>query len=154
MKYFWLTVRHKWYVLLAARKIGVPLWRALLHDLSKFTLAELPHYDRQFCGPKDDPGGFAKAWLHHYHRNAHHWEHWIVESLHSHSSPDRDECIVDNCLRMPDAYILEMIADWMGASKAYTGSWDMKDWLIKNLGKMKFHPGTRARVMALLAEVI
>lgn len=147
MKYFWLTVKHKWYVFLASFKIGLPLWRVLVHDLSKFTPAELPHYNRQFCGPKDDPQGFAVAWLHHYHRNDHHWEHWIVHSIHSHSSPTRDGgIIVDNCLEMPDDTVREMIADWMGASKAYTGSWDMESWLSKNLPKMKLHPITSAQV--------
>ena len=50
MKYFWATIRHKWYVLLASFKVDLPLWRALIHDLSKFSWAELHHYDRQFFG--------------------------------------------------------------------------------------------------------
>lgn len=153
MQYFWLTLRHKWFVFLASFKVGLPIWRALIHDWSKFLPSELPYYNRQFCGNKDDPVGFAIAWLHHYHHNSHHWEHWIVESIHSHSSPNRDDCIVNNCLAMPDVCIQEMIADWLGASKAYTGSWDMQKWIIKALPKMKVHPQTREKVLIELERL-
>lgn len=145
MKYFWAAIRHKWYVLLASFKVDLPLWRALVHDLSKFSWAELPHYDRQFFGDKGDPEGWARAWLHHYHRNDHHWEHWIIYSVHS-DSPTREGNIVDNCLTMPEVCVLEMVADWMGASKTHTGSWDMTEWLEKSLPKMKLHPKTRCKV--------
>ncbi len=36
MKYFLLIIKHKWFVLLAGIKIGCPLSRLLLHDMSKF----------------------------------------------------------------------------------------------------------------------
>jgi len=146
MKYFWSTLKHKWFVFLASFRVGFPWWRAIIHDWTKFTLAELPHYNRQFFGDRGDPKSFAVAWLHHYHRNKHHWEHWIIESIHSSTKPTRDGCIVNNCLAMPDLYIREMIADWLGASMAYTGSWDMTDWLAKNMPRMALHPDTRARV--------
>lgn len=146
MKYFWATIKHKWCVFLASFKTGLPLWRALIHDLSKFTRSELRHYDRQFFGDKGDLRGFAVAWLHHYHCNDHHWEHWIVESIHSHSSPTRDGCIVDNCLAMPQVCVKEMITDWLGASKAYTGTWGMSEWLERSLPKMRLHPDTRDSV--------
>ena len=146
MKYAWITIKHKWYVLLASFKVDLPLWRALVHDLSKFSWAELPHYERQICGDKDDPKGFATAWLHHYHHNDHHWEHWIVESAHSRSNPTRDGCIVDNCLEMPGICVQEMVADWLGKEMYLTGSWDMTEWLEKSLPKMKLHPKTRCSV--------
>jgi hypothetical protein len=150
MRYFWATIRHKWFVFLASFKVGLPFWRALVHDLSKFTWAELPLYNRQFFGDKSDPAGFARAWLHHYHCNDHHWEHWIVESIHSHTK-DRDGCIIDNCLAMPVVCVQEMIADWLGASKAYTGSWVMTDWLQKNLMRIKVHPGTMESIVKALS---
>ena len=124
----------------------MPLWRALIHDLSKFTRSELPHYNRQFFGDKGDPQGFAKAWLHHQNRNPHHWEYWITRSDHSHGGSGA----VDGCLPMPARYIREMVADWMGASKAYTGSWWMQDWLEKNLGKMRLHPTTKDSLYSIL----
>ena len=146
MKYFWATLRHKWFVLLASRKIGLPLWRALVHDLSKFGPSELPHYDRQFFGDKGDPVGFASAWLHHQNKNDHHWEYWITRSDHSHGGSGA----VDGCLEMPLVCIMEMIADWMGASMAYSGSWDMFSWLEKSLPRMQLHPETKKKVFQYL----
>lgn len=70
-------MRHKWYVFIAGWRLKVPLWRLLTHDLSKFSPAEFGAYARQFHGDKGDPTGFAHAWLHHQHHNAHHWEYWI-----------------------------------------------------------------------------
>lgn len=142
MRYFWATIRHKWFVLVASFKTGLPLWRALVHDLSKFTRAELPHYNRQFFGDKGDPEGFASAWLHHQNCNPHHWEYWITRSDHSHGGSKAE----GGCLPMPLIYVREMVADWMGASKAYTGSWDMAEWLDKNLDKMRLHSATRRLV--------
>ena len=152
MKYFWVAIKHKWFMLAAASRIDLPLWRALTHDLSKFTRLELSHYNRQFFGDKGDPKGWAKAWLHHYHHNDHHWEHWIVESIHS-SIADRDGCIKNNCLAMSDVCVREMVADWMAASKAYTGSWVMTDWLSNNLTKIKVHPQTMEDIIELLSTL-
>lgn len=149
MKYFWMTLKHKWFVLLASFKVDLPLWRAIVHDLSKFTLAELLHYDRWFFGGKTNPVGFARAWLYHQNRNPHHWEYWIVRTDHTNGKSG----VVDGCLKMPDVYVREMIADWMGASKAHTGSWDMTEWLEKNLPKVRLHPATRARVEEILFEL-
>ena len=146
MKYAWATLRHKWFVFLACRRMGVPLWRAIVHDWSKFTPAELSHYDRQFFGDKSDPVGFARAWLHHQNYNPHHWEYWITRSDHSRGASGA----VDGCLEMPETYVREMIADWMGASRAYTGSWDMTRWLEKNLPIIRLHPDTREMVTMLL----
>lgn len=53
---------------------------------------------------------------------------------------------------MPERYVREMVADWMGASRAYTGSWDMVDWLEKNLPRMDLHPVTVERLWFLLLD--
>lgn len=45
-------------------------------------------------------------------------------------------------MEMPYHFALEMIADWMGASKAYTGSFDMADWLTRNMPKIRVHSNT------------
>ncbi len=146
MKYALATLKHKWYVFQACRLMHVPLWRAIVHDWSKFACSELPHYDRQFFGDKGDPAGFAAAWLHHQNHNPHHWEYWITRS--GHAVDDNDAAP----LPMPETYIREMIADWMGASKAYTGSWRMEKWLEINLPIMRLHPDTRAELGYLLAQ--
>jgi hypothetical protein len=122
----------------ASLSLGLSLWRAIKHDSSKFTRAELPHYQRQFYGDKGDPEGFAVAWLHHQNHNDHHWEYWITRSDHSHGR----NSAADGCLPMPQECVREMIADWLGASRTYTNSWDVTDWLKKNLAKMRLHPRT------------
>ena len=149
MKYFWSTIRHKWFVIKASFRVGLPLWCALVHDLSKFGQSELPHYNRQFFGDKGDPRGFATAWLHHQNYNPHHWEYWMTRSDHSHGKSGA----VDKCLPMPEIYVREMIADWLGASMTYTGSWDITSWSTKNMPNMYLHPDTRQRIMQLLEEV-
>lgn len=147
MRYFWVALKHKWYVLLAGFRVGLSLWQAVAHDLSKFSRTELPHYNRWFFVDHSDPDGWLGAWLHHQNHNPHHWEYWIVRTDHTQGKGD----IVDECLPMPEKYVREMIADWLGASKAHTGSWDMSRWLSGNLGKMRLHPATRLCVAAILS---
>lgn len=104
MRAHWLylkyVARHKWYVLLAGRKTGAPLWRLLIHDASKFLPCEWFPYVRKFYGSppslnpaywspqarEDDAAlwkaavqiEFDRAWLHHQHANPHHWQHWCL----------------------------------------------------------------------------
>lgn len=127
MSYFFLTVRHKWFVFLAGLKIGCPLWRLITHDLSKFFPSELPHYQRQFFGMEDDPGGFVLCWNRHQNRNDHHWEWWIPRTGHNRCEPP----YLDNePLPMSINAVKEMVSDWMGASRAYEGKWpsSLSDW--------------------------
>lgn len=150
MKYFWATIKHKWFILLACRKVGVPLWRAIVHDLSKFTPAELPHYNRSFFGDRGDPRGFAVAWLHHQNHNPHHPEYWYTRS-------DISKVIDGTAgyLPMPWPFVREMVADWLAASRAYTGSWDISKWLKEELPRReeKMHPYTRQRVGNVLTQL-
>ena len=136
MKYFWITLKHKWYVLLAGLKLGVPLYLLLLHDWTKFTFVELPHYQRQFFGKADQPFEFSCAWLHHQHSNKHHWEYWIPVTGHNRGGYRDMEP-----LPMPDKYVREMLADWVGASRAYEGKWPTKSWpwLENNIEKILKH---------------
>ena len=57
LKYIWLTVKHKVFVFRAGLRTKAPLWRLIIHDWSKFTPSEAPHYGRQFFGDKSDPEG-------------------------------------------------------------------------------------------------
>ena len=150
MNYLWLTCKHKWFVLVAGLTMvgGVPLWRLLLHDWTKLTPSELPHYQRQFFGKADDPEGFVRCWLHHQNRNAHHWEYWIPRTGHTRCAPPYPD---DQPIPMPGWAWREMVADWMGASRAYEGHWPAPGtwtWLKKNYGKVRprLHPWTRVNV--------
>jgi len=136
LKYFWITVKHRWFVFLAGLKLGVPIWRLATHDLSKFSSRELSHYGKKFFGTGADPQCFSSAWVHHQNCNDHHWQYWI----------DRDESGKDKPIRMPYYAALEMIADWIGASRAYEKQWPTAEnwpWLKKNFDKIRVHPETK-----------
>jgi len=157
LKYIWLTTKHKAFVFRAGLRTRAPLWRLMIHDWTKYTPAEAPHYGRQFFGDKSDPAGFARAWLHHQNTNPHHWEYWIPRTGH-----DRGGVAAHNgALRMPMWAVREMIADWFGASRAYEGKWptDWKTWawLQKDLRSRilpRVHPETRQDILDVLSEVL
>lgn len=143
------VTQHIAYVQEACRLLGgLSEYQIEGHDRSKYNFAEFPHYARQFQGPRNDPDGFAYAWMHHIHHNPHHWQHWIFPDGHT----PKGSNVEAGVMQMPSNYVVEMVADWMGASKAYTGSWDMTDWLLKNLPKIKIHSQTAAYLESILSS--
>lgn len=154
LKYIWLTCKHKIFVFRAGLRTRAPIWRLLIHDLSKFTRVEAPHYGRQFFGDQGDPLAFSYAWLHHQRSNPHHWEYWIPITGHNRGGYGDLEP-----LPMPEWAVREMVADWLGASRAYEGRWPEATqtwpWLIQNLDKIKnrMHPKTCIMVDHVLSEV-
>jgi hypothetical protein len=153
LRYVAATVLHKAFVVRAGRRTGTPLLQLLLHDLSKFTPAELPHYARQFFGDRSDPQGFARAWLHHQNHNRHHWEYWIARTSHINLGTPLSENIP---LEMPERYVREMVADWMAASRLYIGAWpesvETWAWLKQARPRMRLHDATATLLDRVLAE--
>lgn len=49
-KYLKYVIRHKWYVFLACRSIGVSWWQSIVHDWTKFLPREWFAYVRYFYG--------------------------------------------------------------------------------------------------------
>lgn len=137
---------------MAGIKVGAPIHLLLIHDLSKFNLLkETIHYGRQFFGDQSDPLGFSYAWNHHQKTNKHHWEYWIPISGHNRGGYKDMQP-----LPMPDKYIKEMVADWLGASRAYEGIFPTKNnwpWFEKNFQRIKLHPETRQKVIELLNKL-
>lgn len=145
INYLKYVVRHKWFVFLASWRIGAPLIGALVHDLSKFTPAEWFPYAETFYakdGSKQYKEGleFAQAWNTHQKRNKHHWQRWLI-------TWDRG---TTEALPIPYKYIMEMIADWMGAGRAITGKWESQEWYLKNKETIILHPETRLVVERIL----
>jgi len=146
LRYLKSLLLHKWFVFLAGRKT-VPLWRLLVHDFSKFMPQEFPVYARRFGSGRGgkltdknaDPLVWWLAWNHHWHRNTHHWEYWIRFIKGEHEA-----------IEMPKVSADEMIADWRGASRAYTGSWDLTRWYGDTKDTMILHPDTRTYVESVL----
>lgn len=153
LKYAWLTIKHKCFVFLAGMKTGAPIVNLITHDFSKFSPSEISHYGRQFFGKKDDPLGFSKAWNHHQKANEHHWEYWVLVTGHN-----RGGYADGDALPMPEKYVREMVADWMGASRAYNGEWpeslDKWDWFKNNFEKIKLHPDTRKKIIEILESIL
>jgi hypothetical protein len=142
VRYLGYVVRHKWFVLRAGLRVGAPLWRLVIHDWSKFTLAEWGPYVRTFYTDRPREGEFDRAWLHHQHRNPHHWQHWLLQE------DDGDL----KALRMPHGLVREMVADWMGAGRAITGRWDVASWYEANAHKINLHPDARLQAENLIAN--
>lgn len=153
LKYIWLTVKHKVFVFRAGLRTKAPLWRLIIHDWSKFTPSEAPHYGRQFFGDKSDPEGFIKAWNHHQKTNPHHWEYWIPWSGH-----DKAGYKGGVPLPMPEPFLREMLADWMGACRAYEGFYPESqgkwEWLNNNWNKIQLNKESRVHMQLILDEVL
>lgn len=145
MKKHWLYAkylfRHKWFVLVAGLRVGgIPLWRLVIHDWSKFLPCEWGPYAKSFYGPQprtpEVKAAFDAAWLHHQHLNPHHWQHWVL----------REDSGGVKLIEMPQRLHREMLADWMGAGRAITRRWDVAEWYAKNTAKIMLHPETRKNV--------
>jgi hypothetical protein len=148
-KYLKVALRHKWFVFLECCKLGIP-WLGVIHDLSKFLPGEFVPYARHFYGPeshhahgaheavgvRDDPD-FDLAWLHHQHRNKHHWQRWLLTLD---SARDEGKLIP---VPMPERYCKEMLADWRGAGRAYGNPDTTVDWYVKHAGQIQIHGETR-----------
>ncbi len=146
---------HKWYVFLAGRFVGVPLWRLIIHDWSKLTPTELFGYAGNIGGITSKTK-WAKSWLHHLHHNPHHPEHWILSwrgnpkfynDLGEHKAP----FVV--LLPMPETYVREMIADMIGTGRKANGSWDISTWLNENGPNMHFHDKTITLIDKVMKEI-
>ena len=140
-------MRHKWFVLIATIRIGGSLRLAFIHDFSKFRPSEwFPYantfYKKDGSNQYNETPEFNKAWLFHQHRNPHHWQHWILKM-------DRGDT---TRIQIPTKYIYEMVADWMGAGRAITGKWDIKEWYERNKNNIDINQNTRNIVENIIKE--
>ncbi len=149
-RYLVYLLRHKWFVFVAGLKVGAPLGRLLVHDLSKFRPSEWKPYLGHFYGPrctcpKDDrcaaclgrKAEFRLASHHHKHRNPHHPEYWV----------DFKSGVP---MEIPEALIREMVADWAGAGRAIDGKWEVWSWFDQHRDELRLAPHTTQRVVQLL----
>lgn len=90
--------------------------QGILHDLSKYSPTEFWESVKYFSGTSSPINaakrdkGYSDAWFHHRGRNKHHWAFWMDEfSFGGIPVP------------MPHKYVLELIADYLGANAAYSG---------------------------------
>lgn len=91
-------------------------WQGLTHDLSKYSPVEFIESVRFYQGTSSPidaakkAKGYSDAWFHHKGRNKHHYEYW-VDNLDNGGVP----------VLMPKKYFLELVADYLGAGRAYYG---------------------------------
>jgi hypothetical protein len=153
LAYLRYVLRHKWFVWLAGRELGVSFWQLLVHDWTKFLPCEWLAYVRSFYNPDgtrrkwtdrtpDEKESFNAAWNHHQKLNPHHWQYWVLIT-------DSDEPR-QRALPMPMKYVREMVADWIGAGRAITGHNDVVGWYQKNRDSILLHEQTRMQVEKLL----
>lgn len=146
---------HKWHVFLAGRVLGVPLWRLIIHDWSKFSPSEFGPYSRWKFGDATNRE-WARGWLHHLHCSPHHPEHWVLSW---HGTPEfyseigKDIALFVNILPMPETYVREMLADMMSTSKQQAGSYDIANWLNKNGPNMHLHDQTITLINKVMQEI-
>lgn len=166
MKHHWMylkyVLRHKWYVYQEGRKLNLPRWQLICHDLSKFLPDEWFPYARYFYGGPYRPwaewtmadkqylnwrdsaesvaDAFDEAWLRHIHRNKHHWQHWIL----------REDSGKTKIVEPSSRWCVEMVADWAGAGRAIHGKSDVANWYWRNRENILLSPDTRDFVETLI----
>lgn len=151
LKFLWSLLRHKWFVFRAGLVLHIPIWRLIVHDMSKFSPSEFGRYARNFQGdysssPNDKKKvslEFSFAWLHHENRNPHHWGYWIPRTGKKANKP----------LPMPEVYVREMVADCLGAGRAYTGSWNIAVWLNEHGRDWKIRDETLCHITTCMFEL-
>lgn len=169
LAYLWYVLRHKWFVFIEGRKLGVSLWQLIIHDWSKFSPDEFIPYAKAFYKPNgkgqyDQNNEFITAWARHQWRQPHHWQNWVVMPG---GTPigDLGIMIMDmgmvlgweidgrweqqldisglRALPMPERFRKEMLADWRGAGRSAKGGLPTREWYLKRRDIMILHPETR-----------
>lgn len=162
-RYLKYIIRHKWFVFWSIADLPDWLiwgkeypwiffkiiWLLVIHDLSKFLPSEFFSYADFFYG-KNSPvqkgkeiervldiilqNRFDAAWLKHIHRNPHHWQYWVL----------REDQGNIKIVPMPRQYLVEMLCDWQGASRAIRGkNANAREWYRSQWNKMQLHAETR-----------
>ena len=142
---------HKMWVFYYCCKLGIP-WQGITHDLSKFSPVEFWESIKYYNGKSspinyaENENGYSKAWLHHYTKNPHHYEHWIYV----HGS-------IYKILPMPYKYVLELVADYLAAGRTYNGSWftpkDELMWWLDIKDRLPMHHISKDAVTKIMSKI-
>ena len=114
------------------------LW---LHDISKFSANESFGYAFHDFTSKELDLGFEMAWHHHKQVNEHHPEYWL--------NANRSGKL--EIIPMPKLFIVEMVADWIGAGRTYGST--LEKWLPDNIHKFVWHEKTAIELNAILSNI-
>lgn len=152
--YFFRVLKHKYYVFFACIKLRVPIYIGIAHDISKFFPYEFIKYAKHFYNsdgskrellhdPLDQELDFKLAFLHHKNNNKHHFSHWIIFGDNGKLEP----------LEIPEIYVREMIADWVGAGIAYVSKFTPSEWYAKEKNNLILHDNTKMLIEKILTEL-
>ncbi len=157
-RYLMVVLKHKWFVLVAGWRVRAPLWRLVIHDWPKFLPSQFHAYAVHFFGGDSYRGqlrAFDYAVVRHVNACAHHWEYWVPRT---HLKGPRGGRAELRTMPMPEWAMREMVADWMAASRSYSGQWPTLEqwpWLERQfeMFKERLDKQTFVSVMALIMEV-
>ena len=151
-KHLKTVLKHKFWVGYYCFKAGL-YWQGVTHDLSKFSPIEFFESVKYYQGTSSPidackkVNGYSNAWLHHKGINKHHYEYW-QDNFDKGGEP----------LKMPFKYALEMICDYLGAGRAYSGkNFTLKGeyewWLNRKKKHLKIHPKTFKFIDSMIENV-
>ena len=150
--HFKKVCKHKYWVGYYCFKAGIP-WRGIKHDMSKFSPVEFLESVKYYQGNRSpidrckEVNGWSKAWQHHKGRNDHHYEYFI-DNLDHGGKP----------LKMPPECAIEMLCDYLGAGRAYSGDLfsyadELKWWKNKSQNPLAMHPVTKMFISFKLTKI-
>jgi len=155
LRYLKYLLKHKYYVFIECLKRRF-IWRGITHDLSKFLPDEFIAYANYFYGNYPEyrqveiNRKLDLAWLRHQKRNKHHWQYWVLIEDSGDIKPQE----------IPYQYLIEMLCDWIGASRALgfispkeDPLLEVRKWYRANKDNMIFACTTRQLIETILKEV-
>jgi hypothetical protein len=135
---FLYILNHKLNVLVECWKEGLYI-QGIIHDWSKFSPTEFFPYAKKFfySGEKspNDELKWKYAWLHHQHKNKHHWEYWVVD-------PNKQ------AFPMPKKYLIEMVCDWRSFSRKWGKK--VKPATLDLTDKILLHPESKKELQLIM----
>ena len=142
----WYLARHKYWVLIFGIKLGVPIWRLIIHDLDKFYPSKWTGYANYYFNPKKQSDFVEKynlACNGHQKLAKHHWQYWILIDNFADLIP----------LKIPDKYLREMVADWLSAAKCKTGTINnIAGWYQTNKENLILNKESRSNLEIILKD--
>lgn len=158
VKNIWLHFKkictHKHYVRKYCWKMGL-YWQGITHDLSKFSPIEFWESAKYYQGNRSpidackEANGVSYGWQHHKGRNPHHAEYWI----------DNIDSENIKAIVMPKKYAMELLADYLGAGRAYMGKnftfQKEYEWWIKKSSNpnLKMHKNIKVFIEIVLEKL-
>ena len=136
--------------------INNAIYEADQHDRSKWGVPEYNDYDAYFYGGNRSyqvVQNFKYAWLHHQHRNPHHWQYWVLVNDDPNDISTVPVYNQSIALAMPMRYIYEMIADWWAFSWKSGNLTEIFSWYEAHQETILLHKMTRIIVEDILQRM-